>query len=86
MKFITAKELKNRTGTVLRRVSSGEKVLITKRGRPCAVLSPAAEDQSLPIGLRSHGEAWEDIEKTLKTTRPHHKTWKEAIQWTRRRG
>ena len=30
MKSISAKELKNRTGEVLRRVGRGEKVLVTK--------------------------------------------------------
>jgi prevent-host-death family protein len=85
MKSISAKELKNRTGEVLRRVEEGEKVVITKRGKPCAVLSPVAEELLLPDGLRSYSEAWADIEQTLKTTRPHFKTWEEAMRWTRRR-
>lgn len=85
MKSISAKELKNRTGEVLRRVEEGEKVLILKRGKPCAMLSPIAEEQIVPNGLRSYTEAWEDIERTLKATSPRHKTWEEAMRWTRRR-
>ena len=85
MKSISAKELKNRTGEVLRRVEEGEKVLILKRGKPCAVLSPVAEEQIVLEGLRPYSEAWEDIEQTLKTTQPRHKTWEEAMRWTRRR-
>jgi prevent-host-death family protein len=85
MKSISAKELKNRTGEVLRRVEEGEKVVITKRGKPCAMLSPVAEEPILPDRLRSYSEAWEDIELTLKTTRPRYKTWEEAVRWTRRR-
>jgi prevent-host-death family protein len=85
MKSISAKELKSRTGEVLRRVEEGEKVLITKRGKPCAVLFPVTEEQLLPVGLRPYAEAWEDIERTLKATRPRYKTWEEAMRWTRRR-
>jgi prevent-host-death family protein len=85
MKSISAKELKSRTGEVLRRVEEGEKVFITKRGKPCAVLSSIAEEQLLPVGLRSYAEAWEDIERTLKVTQPRYKTWEEAMRWTRRR-
>ena len=85
MKSVSAKELKNQTGEVLRRVGGGEKVLVTKRGKPWALLSPVSEEQLMPPGLRSYGEAWEDIEKTLKTTRPRFKRWKEAMRWTRRR-
>jgi prevent-host-death family protein len=85
MKSISAKELKSRTGEVLRRVEEGEKVLITKRGKPCAVLFPVTEEHLLPVGLRPYAEAWEDIERTLKATQPRYKTWEEAMRWTRRR-
>lgn len=83
MKSISAKELKNQTGKVLRRVGEGEKVLITKRGKPWALLSPVEEDQLKPVGLRSYEEAWKDIERTLKGIRPRFKTWEDAIRWTR---
>jgi prevent-host-death family protein len=83
MKSVTAKELKNQTGKVLRRVGSGERVLITKRGKPWAVLSPATDGELKPEGLRTYQEAWGDIEKTLKTSRPRFKTWQEAMRWTR---
>jgi prevent-host-death family protein len=43
MKTVTAKELKNRTGEALRAVGRRERVLITRRGRPYAVLL-AVED------------------------------------------
>ena len=85
MQSISAKELKNRTGEVLRRVGAGEKVLITKRGKPCAVLSPVSEEEIPAAGLRPYAEAWADIEETLSTSPPHYETWQEAMQWTRRR-
>lgn len=85
MKSVTAKELKNKTGAVLRRVGGGERVLITKRGKPYALISPVQKEQLVPQDLRPYEAAWEEIEKTLKTTRPRHKTWEEAVRWSRRR-
>lgn len=86
MKSCSAKELKNHTGEILRQVGSGEKVLITKRGKPCAILSPVENGQVPDKGVRSFQEAWSDIEHTLRATRPAFKTWQEAMRWTRSRG
>lgn len=83
MKSVSAKELKNQTGRVLRRVGSGEKILITRRGKPLALLSPIDGNRLRPAGLRDYDEAWGDIEKALKTGRPHFKTWQEAMRWSR---
>lgn len=85
MQSISAKELKNRTGEILRRVGAGEKVLITKRGKPCAVLSPVSEEEIPVPGLRPYAEAWADIERALSSSASQHETWEEAMQWTRRR-
>ncbi|MBI4483672.1 MAG: type II toxin-antitoxin system prevent-host-death family antitoxin, partial [Acidobacteria bacterium] len=43
MKVITAKALKNRTGEALRYVARGGKLVVTRRGKPLAVLAPATE-------------------------------------------
>ncbi len=83
MKSVTAKELKNSTGDVLRRVRGGEKVIVTKRGRPCAVIFPVEDEQSV-VELRPYGEAWDDIQKALRRTKARHKTWEDAIRWSRR--
>jgi len=85
MKSVTAKQLKNSTGDVLRRVGRGEKVVVTKRGRPCAVISPVAEEQLGAAEVRPYAEAWNDIEKALRSTKARHKTWEDAIRWSRRR-
>jgi prevent-host-death family protein len=45
MATVTARELKNRTGEALRAVGRGERVVITRRGKPFAVLSPYAGEQ-----------------------------------------
>jgi prevent-host-death family protein len=86
MKSCSAKELKNRTGEILRQVGGGEKILITRRGKPCALLSPVKDDQPRDLELRPFQEAWADIEQALRTTRPQFKTWQEAMRWTRSRG
>src|SRR5579875_2126845 len=43
MKVMTAREPKNRTGEALRHVARGSKVVITRRGKPWAILGPAGE-------------------------------------------
>ena len=34
------------------------------------------------LGLRDYEEAWKDIKKALKNTRPHFRSWEEAIRRT----
>ena len=83
MRSVSAKELKNKTGEVLRKVGQGERVLIMKRGKPCAVLTPVKEGELKSSELRDYNTAWKDIEKALKTSKPRYKTWQEAIRRTR---
>ena len=87
MRVATAKELKNRTGEALRRAARGERVLITRRGKPVAVLGPATDALAEePSKLRPPDVAWADIEARLKATSPVFPTWKEALRLSRRRG
>lgn len=86
MGVVTAKELKNRTGEILRRVRSGEKILITRRGKPCAMIEqPKVKRGKETFSLRSFDAAWKDILYTLKSTEPKFKNWKEAMKWTTHR-
>jgi prevent-host-death family protein len=50
MAEIAARELRNRTADVLRRVEAGEQVTITSRGRPVAELIPLRAVRRRPIG------------------------------------
>lgn len=49
MSEIAARDLRNRTADVLRRVAAGEPVTITSRGRPVAQLIPVREQRRRPI-------------------------------------
>ena len=50
MTEIAARELRNCTAEVLRRVEGGEQVTITSRGRPVAQLTPVRTERRRPIG------------------------------------
>lgn len=49
MSLVAARELRNRTAEVLRRVEAGEQVTITSRGRPVAQLIPVPAVRRRPI-------------------------------------
>ncbi|MDR7505956.1 MAG: type II toxin-antitoxin system prevent-host-death family antitoxin [Armatimonadota bacterium] len=59
MKVVTARELKNRTSEVLRRVRAGESVVVTLRGVPVARVVP--ESPSRLRGPESKTRSWRDV-------------------------
>ncbi len=84
MGTVTAKQLKQRTGEIIKRLKSGERFTLTHRGKPVAVIIPfLSKEESLSADLRPFDEAWEDIERTLEKTEPPFDSWKEAIGWAR---
>ncbi|MFA4828953.1 MAG: type II toxin-antitoxin system prevent-host-death family antitoxin [Thermodesulfovibrionales bacterium] len=85
MKTMTAKNLKNKTGEAMRAVARGEKVVVTLRGKPFALMTPATTQALEKASMRPFEEAWSDIENSLTKTKPHFKSAKEAMSWTRRR-
>lgn len=85
MKTMTAGNLKNKTGEAMKAVSRGEKVVVTLRGKPFALISPVTADSLNKSSLRPFEDAWSDIENTLGKTVPKFKGVKEAMVWTRRR-
>ena len=86
MGTVTANQLKQRTGEIIKRLKSGERFTLTHRGKPVAVINPSlSEEKSFSPDLRSFDEAWEDIERALKKTKPPFKSWKEATRWARNR-
>lgn len=86
MGTVTAKQLKQHTGEIIKRLKSGERLTITHRGKPVAIMAPPTNDETEVLReLRSFDEAWADIEKTLGKTKPAFKGWKEATEWVRNR-
>ena len=86
MGTVTAKQLKQKTGEIIKRVKSGERLTITYRGKPVAIISPSTTGETKTLKeLRPIDEAWADIEKTLGKTKSVFKGWKEATEWARNR-
>ena len=86
MGVVTAKQLKQRTGEIIKRLKAGERFTLTHRGNPVAVISPSlVKEEIIPQHLRAFDEAWEDIERQLEKTKPPFKSWEEATRWARNR-
>jgi len=47
MGIITAKQLKQKTGEIIKKVKSGERLTVTYRGKPVAIIAPPTK-QGLP--------------------------------------
>ena len=85
MKPLTARELKNSTGEVVRTLRRGESMLLTFRGQPLGTIEPLrARDQRAP-SIQPYEEAWAEIEEQLKHTKPRFASWKEAEDESRGR-
>lgn len=78
MKPMTARELKNSTGEVVRSLKRGESILLTFRGKPLGTIVPLGADDRETELVRPYEEAWADIEDQLRQTRPRFATWQEA--------
>jgi prevent-host-death family protein len=86
MGTITAKQLKQKTGEVIRRIKSGERLTLTYRGKPLAVIEPTTKnDRKMINQINESAKAWERIESTLNSTNPKFKNWREATGWVRNR-
>ena len=87
MGTITAKQLKQKTGEVIRRIKSGERLTLTYRGKPLAVIEPTTKNdiKELDNKVNESVKAWEKIESTLNSTNPEFKNWREATEWVRNR-
>ena len=83
MGTITAKQLKQKTGDVIKRIKSGERLTLTYRGKPLAVIEPTTEKNLNKVS--DSVKAWERIESTLNSTNPEFKNWREATDWVRNR-
>lgn len=55
MEMVTHREMRNRSGEILRRVAAGESVQVSNNGRPTAMIVPVGG--SVLDGLIARGEA-----------------------------
>ena len=86
MGIITAKQLKQKTGEVIKRIKSGERLILTYRGKPLAVIEPATDKDIKKLNkVSDFVKAWDGIESTLNSTNPEFKNWREATGWVRNR-
>jgi antitoxin (DNA-binding transcriptional repressor) of toxin-antitoxin stability system len=86
MGTITAKQLKLKTGEVIRRIKSGERLTLTYRGKPLAFIEPTANNAVKELNRVAESvKAWERIESTLNSTNPQFKNWRGATGWVRNR-
>jgi prevent-host-death family protein len=81
---IAARDLKNHTGQALRAAEHGRRVIITRRGRPVAVLIPAVPPADEAAEM-SYEDAWQDIEDALSRSQPQDRSWRRAMDRSRRR-
>jgi len=55
MKFVGVRELRNKTGEVLSAVQKGDKVILTKRGKPFAAMARLREEEIERLILEGQG-------------------------------
>ena len=55
MRFVGVRELRNKTGEVLSAVQKGDKVILTKRGKPFAALARLREEEIERLILEGRG-------------------------------
>jgi antitoxin (DNA-binding transcriptional repressor) of toxin-antitoxin stability system len=85
MKPMSARELKNSTGDVIRTLRRGESILLTFRGKPLGMIEPLRSDAlDVPI-IQPYEEAWAAIEMELRRSTAHFPSWKDAEDESRGR-
>ena len=62
MKFVGLRELRNKTGEVLSAVQKGDKVILTKRGKPFAAVARLREEEIERLILEGRG--WLKLSKS----------------------
>jgi prevent-host-death family protein len=66
MKFVNVRELKNKTSSVLRYTEKGDDVIVTSRGKPCAVIHHLSEDDIEDYILLSHPDFKKKLEEAYQ--------------------
>lgn len=85
MKTLSARDLKNRSGEVLRALRRGDSLILTFRGKPVGRIVPYAPSGAKGMILRDYEEAWAEIEEALQGSSPEFASWREAEDRSRGR-
>ena len=85
MKPMTARDLKNSTGEVVRTLRRGESILLTFRGKAVGTIEPLRADAAQPPPIPPYADAWAQIEAQLKRSTPRFASWKDAEDESRGR-
>jgi antitoxin (DNA-binding transcriptional repressor) of toxin-antitoxin stability system len=85
MKPMSARDLKNSTGDVVRTLRRGESILLTFRGKPLGTIEPLrSRGRSVPA-IQPFEEAWDAIETELRRSKPRFASWRDAEDESRGR-
>lgn len=85
MKPMTARDLKNSTGEVVRTLRRGESILLTFRGKPLGTIVPLQIGDQEAAFIRPYEVAWAEIEAQLRRSKPRFASWKDAEDHSRGR-
>ncbi len=66
MRFVNVRELKNKTSYVLRLAGEGEDIVVTSRGKPCAVIHGLTETGIEDYILLNHPAFKKRIKESLE--------------------
>lgn len=75
---MSARDLKNSTGEVVRALRRGEGILLTFRGKPLGTIEPLQAGGFDMADAPSYERAWAEIEDQLRQSAPHFPSWREA--------
>ncbi len=82
---MSARDLKNETGKVLRTLRRGGSILLTFRGRPIGTIEPVSLEMAAAPAVPPFEEAWAEIEQELRSSTPRFASWREAEDVSRGR-
>lgn len=85
MKPMTARELKNATGEVVRALRRGETIVLTFRGRALGTIAPLHANERHGPSVPAYDEAWTRIEDELRRSTPRFASWRQAEEYSRGR-
>jgi prevent-host-death family protein len=78
LRTMTARDLKNSTGEVVRALRRGESILLTFRGKPLGTIEPLGPHPAGATAVPPYEEAWAEIEDQLSRSAPVFASWKAA--------